>query len=131
MSSKYRTSHTTDPNFVFPFVVTAHRQDQIFVDPIWGIKIERILLGRSPIPPEDFRGRLDDVNYKKIPIGPDPFIYLVRRSSLIFAKTFDQNDYHLERYNVPPNAPSLVFEYRLRESNDSLGPVLTLESVLV
>ena len=130
MNFKYRTIHNSwDPNLVFPFAVSKHSQDKIFIDPTWGIRIERILADRTPVRAEEFRGRLDDLNFNKMPIGGDPFIYQVRRSHLVFARSFTDADQQLEKYTVPNEARLLVFEYRLREANDIVGPVMTLESV--
>jgi hypothetical protein len=119
-----------DPHLTFPFVVVKFKQDAIYIEPMWGVKVERITVDGQGLPGEAFNVRLDDVNFNKIPIGADPFVYQVRRSHLVFAKTLDGMKYELEKYTIPDVAKRIVIEYRLRESNDSVGPVFTLESTL-
>jgi hypothetical protein len=131
MNTKYRMVHNNwDPHLTFPLVVAKFKQDTIYVDPMWGVRIEKLTVDGRGISGEAFNVKLDDVNFNKIPIGDDPFVYQVRRSYLVFAKTLDGMKYQLEKYTIPEAAKRIVIEYRLRESNDSVGPVFTLESTL-
>lgn len=132
MNTKYRSIHNNwDPHLVFPFVVVKFKQDDIYVDPVWGIKVEKISVDGEIIPADDFKAKLDDLNFNRISIGSEPFVYQVRRRYLVFARTFDNNDYELEKYEIPEMAKHIMIEYRLRESNQSVGPVMILESNLV
>ena len=132
MNTKYRSIHNNwDPHLVFPFVVVKFKQDDIYVDPVWGIKVEKISVDGEIIPADDFKAKLDDLNFNRISIGSEPFVYQVRRRYLVFARTFDNNDYELEKYEIPEMAKRIMIEYRLWESNQSVGPVMILESNLV
>ena len=131
MNTKYRMVHNNwDPHLTFPFVVAKFKQDTIYIDPMWGIKIEKVTVDGQGILGEAFNVKLDDVNFNKIPIGDDPFVYQVRRAHLVFAKILDGMQYQLEKYTIPEAAKRIVIEYRLRESGDSAGPVFILESTL-
>lgn len=131
MSTKYLTLHNNwDPNLVFPFVVERFGQDKIYIEPIWGIKVEKVTADGGAVPGLEFKAKLDDLNFNKVRIGADPFVYLVRRSNLVFARKFSAESYQLEKYTIPPDAKRIVIEYRLRESPDVAGPVLALESTL-
>jgi hypothetical protein len=131
--NRYQTTHNDwDPHLVIPFVVPRHRADKIYIDPTWGLRIDRVTADGKAVPPAPHRARPDDVNFNKTAIGADPFVYTVRRLSLVFAKSFkDAGEFELEKYTLPEKAKVVVIEYRLRESPDSVGPVQTLESNLV
>lgn len=128
----FHTAHADwDANQVFPFVVTKHKSDKIYVDPMWGLKIDSVTADGKAIAAAAHKARFDDLNFNKFPIGSNPFIYLVRRSNLVFAKTFaDKGEFELEKWTVPEMTKLLVVKYRLRESPESVGAVLTLESRL-
>lgn len=120
-----------DPNLVVPFVVNKFKSNEIYVDTKWALKIEKVTADGKDVPAEDSSAKLDDLNFNKIPIGDAPFVYLVRRSALFFAETFtEKSKYVLKKYNIPETAKRIVIEYRLRESPDVVGPVMTLESQL-
>lgn len=131
MSTKFVTIHNNwDPNLVFPFVVERFGQGSIYIEPMWGIKVDKVTADGGAVPGLEFKAKLDDLNLNKVKIGADPFIYLVRRSNLVFARKFSDESYQLERYTIPPDAKRIVVEYRLRESPDTVGPALVLESTL-
>ena len=130
---RFRTTHNDwDPNLEVPFVIVKGNADKIYVDPIWGINVERVLADGKAVEPVPHPVRLDDVNMNQIPIGMEPFVYLVRRLSLVFARSFTAaGEYELLKYNLPEKAKVVLFEYRLRETPETAGPVLTMESTLV
>lgn len=114
---------------MFPFVVNKFEGKEIYVDPKWGLKIEKVSADGKEVPAENSNAKLDDLNFNKIPIGEAPFVYMVRRLELYFAETFsEQSKYVLKKYNIPETAKKIRIEYRLRESPDVVGPVMTLES---
>jgi hypothetical protein len=131
--NRFATTHNSwDPHLVLPFVVLKHRADKIYLEPMWGVKVEQVKADGMPVAPAKHTVNLDDLNFNKTGIGADPFVYLVRRLSLVFAKSFaETGEYELEKYALPERAKVVVIEYRLRESPNSAGPVLTLESKLV
>ncbi len=119
-----------DTNFTFPFVVHKIQLDTIYIDPIWGLKIEKVVANGQLVKPQKYQALLDDVNFGKIFIR-DTFIYQVRRLDMVFASQFNQNgDFELEKYHLPENATSIIIEYRLREASHSLGSILTIDSTL-
>lgn len=133
MGNKHTFAHNDwDAGLVFPFVVTKFNQAVTYLDPIWGIRIHRLFADGSPVHALRHDADLDEADFRKIPLGEDPFIYQVRRSNLVFARAFnEQGEYRLERFDIPLPAKLIVIEYRLRESNESQGPVLILESRMV
>jgi hypothetical protein len=132
MSTRFRMSHNNwDPHLVFPLVVLKHKRDHIYLYPTWGLKIDTVTVDGKAVVPEKDKSLMDDLNFNKVPIGADPYIYQVRRLNLVVAKHFsEQGEYELEKYSIPETARRIVIEYRLRESSDSVGPVLALESSL-
>lgn len=133
MESNYTTTHNDwDPNLVFPFVVSRFKRDQIYIDPKWGIKIEEIRADGDLVVPRIHDVDLDDLNFRRLPIGGDPFIYQVRYRDLVFAKSFsEEGDYELLKYTIPEASKLVVLQYRLREASNSVGPVMALHSRLV
>lgn len=133
MSSRYTMVHDNwDPHLVFPFVVERFSRNDIYVDPMWGILIERIVADGEPVAAEDCNLFMDDVNFSRIEIGAEPFVYQVRRSNLIFARKFSEDgEFELVQFTIPPESKLIVIEYRLRDSPVSVGPVTALDSRLV
>jgi hypothetical protein len=132
MISQYTTTHNNwDPHLVFPFVVAKFKLDKIYIDPMWGLRIQKLTVDGVVIRPEPFKAKFDDVNFNKIEIGDAPFVYVVRRHSLRFASAFDEKgEFQLQKYTIPETAIKIVFDYRLRESPDSVGPDMSLLSRL-
>lgn len=132
MNTKFTTNHNNwDTHSRIPFAVSSFGPDQIYLDPIWGVKIEKITVDNTVIAAMPHDIDLDDINFKKRTIGAEPYIYQARRLDLVFAKHFsDSGDYELEKYSIPKEAQQIVIEYRLRVAPDKLGPVLTLVSML-
>jgi hypothetical protein len=132
MSNQYSTTHNSwDQNLVLPFVVTAFNEREVYLDPMWAIKIHRVTADNKQIQAEPYEAFFDDLNFSKLSIDDTPFIYTVRLRNLHFARTFDQNGFQLERYVIPESARQIKIEYRLRETDERLGPVITLISNLV
>jgi hypothetical protein len=129
MSTFSIVHHNDDPLFVFPFPVQRHTMDRLYIEPVWGIRVDAIQVDGQSIASEPFRARLDDLNFNRVPIASDMFVYLVRRHNLVFARRFSEaGEYDLERYAVPAFGARLRIDYRLRESPTSLGPQHTLLS---
>ncbi len=126
------TIHNTwNTNLVVPLVVSKFHDDSVFVDPVWGIKIDSVTADGKIIAPEIYHAAIDDVNFSKIRIGTQSFVYHVRFLAFYFAKTFTRTQWELEKYSLPRSAKLIRIEYRARESDESLGPSSTLESHLV
>lgn len=131
MANRYRMLHNHwDANLAFAFPVERARQATIYIDPMWGVQIVSVTADGASVPGQPHTARFDDVNFNQVAIGDEPFIYLVRRSNLVFARTLQGMDFTLEKYVIPERAERIVFEYRLRESGGGFGPVLRLESTV-
>lgn len=129
MNLHFSTTHNNwDPNIVVPLVVAKFHDENIYVDPIWGIKIEKVMADGKLIPPSRYDVVFDDVNFSQLRIGDSYFIYRVLFRDFYFAKSFTRQSWELEKYILPPDARLIHIEYHLRESDERLGPLLTLES---
>lgn len=132
MSNQYLTMHNSwDANLMVPLIVAKFRQDVLYVEPMWGVKIHRVVADRTAIPGKPHEMDLDDANFRKIQAGDLPLVYQVRFNDFIFAKTFSEAAWTFEKYELPRSANVIRIEYQGRESETSLGPVCVIESRLV
>jgi hypothetical protein len=127
----YKTIHNGQtPQIVFPFVVEKFERDEIYADPVWGIKIEKITVDNSPVLAEKLKTKSEYPNFDKIFIGTGSFIYQVGSGNLVFASQLtEKGQYNLEKFTIPARARRIEIQYRLRLSPESSGPLLTLQAI--
>ena len=144
MTDVYTTTHNSwDPNLLVPLVVSVPAPDQvqpdqaqperveIFRDPVWGVRILKVIADGETVAPENHDVDLDDMDFRTIPVGIGPFIYQVRFLDFHFAATFSAHDYQLVKYALPQTARHIQIQYQLRQSPDAVGPLMTLNSYLL
>lgn len=131
MSNHYLTIHNSwDANLMVPLIVAKFRLDALYVEPMWGVKIHRVVADGAAVPGKPHEQDLDDANFRKIQARDLPLVYQVRFNDFIFAKTFTEAAWTFEKYELPRAAKIIRIEYQGRESDTSLGPVCIVESRL-
>ena len=130
---EYLTTHRSwDGNQRVPFPVRcAEGEDEVYRDHLWGMSIVSVTADGEAVAAEEADLDLDDIDQRKIGVEHRTFIYNVPLANLMFAKSFDEEDYELLQYQVSPEAKEIRFEYRVRHGNDQFGPAQVITSKLI
>ena len=97
------------------FVLPAGEAKAAYVDPMWGVFIDGVLVDGQDVPPETYHGTLDDVDFRQMETRGASLVLHVLLSDLKFAHHFQsESDFTLVTYDVPMHSGLIEIRYRPR-----------------
>ncbi|WP_444908728.1 hypothetical protein [Microbulbifer sp. TRSA005] len=110
---------------LLPFVVTLSKPSNVYVDPVWGVTIEKIVVDGSSLKVSNYDIDLDDINLNLHSVEGENFVYSLPFNNLVFGK-YENGDYELSRYVIPENFNELSIYYRLVKPGEGPSKQLNL-----
>jgi hypothetical protein len=113
MDTTFSTHAGWDEAHKRPFLLPPMEAAEIFLDPMWAVRIDEVLIAGAPAEPAPFTGQLDDLNFARMEMRGMPMIQHIAMNEMIVAGLFDSPEaFDLVLYTVPAMAEVVEITYR-------------------